>query len=238
MSDKNPTIRSGVYAIRCLENGKVYIGSAVNFRSRWRVHRCHLSKGTHHSQHLQFAWNKYGADRFIFEILETVLDRSNLIQVEQAWLDRIRPFDRKIGYNLSPTASSCLGYKATPKTRAKLSAIHKKRLKDPAERERLSDIAIRQWQDPEYRARFMEGLKNSPPEAKIRSGETRKGRKHTPQARAKMRESMKMRVWTLEAQANLIESLKKRTPEWRANVIAANKRRAEKRQTEREIIPS
>jgi group I intron endonuclease len=65
-------LKSGIYAIRCLVNGKVYVGSAVNIVSRWRVHKHHLTHHKHHSIHLQRVWDKHGPEAFSWEILEYV----------------------------------------------------------------------------------------------------------------------------------------------------------------------
>ena len=62
--------RSGIYAIVNTVNGKRYVGSAKRFRTRWNAHRAALNKGLHHSRHLQSAWNKYGAEAFVFTIIE------------------------------------------------------------------------------------------------------------------------------------------------------------------------
>ena len=62
--------KSGIYQIRNLVNGKVYVGSAVNLQHRRREHRSDLRNGNHHSIKLQRAYNKYGESSFAFEILE------------------------------------------------------------------------------------------------------------------------------------------------------------------------
>ncbi len=96
---------SGVYEIRCIPNGKFYIGSAVNLRERWRNHIYNLNIGNHRNILLQNAWNKYGEHAFVFTILEFV-ERGNLLQVEQRWIDKTRCTDKKIGFNLYPIAGS------------------------------------------------------------------------------------------------------------------------------------
>ena len=55
---------SGIYIIRNLINGNVYIGSAVRIDSRKRQHLHKLRSGKHENGHLQKAWNKYGEDSF------------------------------------------------------------------------------------------------------------------------------------------------------------------------------
>lgn len=63
-------LKTGIYRITCLENGRVYIGQAKNILSRWTEHKSKLNGNYHINNHLQNAWNKYGSDKFIFEVLE------------------------------------------------------------------------------------------------------------------------------------------------------------------------
>ena len=120
----NPTTskRSGIYQIRCLANGKHYIGSTKSFKKRWETHLRALLGGLHHSRYLQRAWDKHGADGFAFEILELVPDWRNLVRIEQDYPDRIRPWDMKIGYNTCRTAGSTAGVTLTAEHRSKCSA--------------------------------------------------------------------------------------------------------------------
>jgi group I intron endonuclease len=116
--------RSGIYVIKNLLNNKIYIGSATNFKNRWKAHKSHLSNGKHHSIYLQRAWDKYGEANFLFEILELV-DKDELITVEQSWLDRTKCYESTIGYNMSKFAGSRKGVKATEETKKKMSASQK-----------------------------------------------------------------------------------------------------------------
>ena len=110
-------IRSGVYQIKNLINGKRYIGSSVNIRKRWNSHRGMLAKGIHHSSHLQNAWNKNGKNNFIFEVLEEVYEVDDLIASEQKYIDQYNSSNRCEGYNIAPIAGgSCLGRKYSPET--------------------------------------------------------------------------------------------------------------------------
>lgn len=116
---------SGIYKITCTANGKIYVGSAKNLRERWRGHRKLLRRGNHHSIHLQNAWNKYGEPAFTFEVLELVMPWSR-IDREQYWLDTLKPWKRKIGFNIAKRAEPFGDPpKYTPERRAKISERHK-----------------------------------------------------------------------------------------------------------------
>lgn len=109
-------IESGIYKIENTINKKIYVGSAKNFIERWGWHKKDLRRNDHHNRKLQNAWNKYGEDAFVFEILETVEDLTILIQREQHWMDTLKPH-----YNLNPKASSSLGSKRSKEQREQMT---------------------------------------------------------------------------------------------------------------------
>lgn len=105
---------SGVYQIRNIINNKRYIGSAVNFRARWNAHRRCLRKGIRPNTYLQRAWNKYGEENFVFEILEKCVRgelsmyefRKPLYECEQHYKDLYKSYNRKYGYDICLVAGS------------------------------------------------------------------------------------------------------------------------------------
>jgi len=113
----------GIYKIRNKLNGKIYVGSSKELPSRWKHHVNSLKRGDHHSRHLQRAWNKYGEQWFEFEIIEYT-EESTLVEREQFYFDTLKPWDHSIGYNISPTAESCIGIKRTEATKQKLRDIN------------------------------------------------------------------------------------------------------------------
>lgn len=60
----------GIYRITNIINNKVYIGQSINIEDRFAHHRSSLSHNRHENEHLQRSWNKYGAQHFMFEVLE------------------------------------------------------------------------------------------------------------------------------------------------------------------------
>jgi GIY-YIG catalytic domain-containing protein len=97
---------SGIYQIRCNQNGKIYVGSAADLRARWRGHRRDLCNGVHVNPHLQQAWNLYGEASFGFTVLEHV-EPPRLLVREQDWIELTGCTDRRRGFNIKLQATSC-----------------------------------------------------------------------------------------------------------------------------------
>jgi group I intron endonuclease len=114
-------ILSGVYKITCVPSNKIYIGSAKDMHNRWAVHRYQLDKQKHNNMHLLRAYNKYGKDNFIWEIIEECSVDQLRIR-EQHYLDTLQPFGKN-GFNMSKTARAPnIGISPSLETRTKLSA--------------------------------------------------------------------------------------------------------------------
>lgn len=125
-----------MYSVTNTVNGKRYIGSAIDFRSRWRSHQGDLDNG-HHNPHLQNAWNKYGSTAFVFEIV-TRCPNDLLLLHEQLAIDLFDAIHK--GYNIAPIAGSCLGSKHSLETRAKVAAAGRKRKQPQSVKDTLSRL--------------------------------------------------------------------------------------------------
>lgn len=82
--------KCGVYEIRCIANGEIYVGSSIRIYNRWYQHRLNLRQGKSHSPYLQNAWNKHGEEAFRFSVLEECA-ADHLETLEQAYIDRLHP---------------------------------------------------------------------------------------------------------------------------------------------------
>ena len=102
----------GIYKITNIINSKVYIGSSIDIKSRWKKHKQHLRNNKHHNDHLQHAWRLYGEQNFKFEILEnTDLNILSLEEKENYWIQYYNSSDKIYGYNLYHYSRKPLGYK-------------------------------------------------------------------------------------------------------------------------------
>jgi len=109
---------TGVYQIKNLVNGKIYIGSAKKMSARKAGHICLLSKQEHHNPLLQEEWNIYGRDNFEFTKL-LYCDRDMALFYEQCVIDKFKP-----EYNLCPSAYSSYGLKTSDKAKMNMSRAH------------------------------------------------------------------------------------------------------------------
>lgn len=105
-------IKTGVYKITCIKNGRFYIGSAaflranspskLGFNGRLNNHLRALRYNKHKNPILQNSFNLYGVDSFVFEILE-FCEPEKCVEREQYYLDTLQPFYPN-GFNICKNA--------------------------------------------------------------------------------------------------------------------------------------
>jgi len=227
-------ISSGVYQIKNLANGKVYIGSSVNIKARWANHRSSLRKDKHHSAALQRAWNKYGKDGFEFSILEIVDDRAMLFERENFYVTKFKSADGRNGYNTLVKAGSAAGYRHTAEAKRKMSDGQKK---IPYE-QRLTfcvSFAGRKHSE-ETKQKMRESNRHTSPTAEQRAAisKVHKGKIISDEHKAIVSKATALKNKTPEMRAKVSAALKGRvfTPEWRAKLSEAGKRRASQRRND------
>ena len=131
---------AGVYEIRNLVNGKVYIGSTNCLHRRIAEHRRSLVCGRHYSTHLQGAWNKYGADAFVFQPI-LICSKDRTLLCEQAAIDGAKSSDPRYGYNGRDTASAPTGVPMSEAVKAKISASNKGKVFSESHRKAIGDAS-------------------------------------------------------------------------------------------------
>lgn len=76
----------GIYRILNTITNQCYYGSSKEISKRLTRHKNELTKNKHHNQYLQRAFNKYGENSFVFEIVEYCCE-TKLLDIEQKYLD-------------------------------------------------------------------------------------------------------------------------------------------------------
>lgn len=93
--------QSGIYQIRNLVNNKIYIGqTTMRFIKRYWHHQQKLTENTHDNKHLQTAWQKYGPDNFVFEVLHVLKDGEDINKLEIDYIKAAHSDNGECGYNI------------------------------------------------------------------------------------------------------------------------------------------
>ena len=202
--------KSGIYKIQNKLNGKCYVGSAEDFKRRWKAHKGYLKREEHHSIKLQRAGDKYGEEVFEFSVIEYIsltgdkkVDRGLLLPCEDYWIEALDAVEN--GYNIAPKAGSRLGCPHTPETRSKM--------RKPRSSEAKANYATAQKRREQER---LSAGTPHPLEGRPKSPETiarMKAAKNTPEAKANMRKPR-----SEEVKANM---RRPRTQEHVANIVAS-----------------
>lgn len=215
-----------IYKIECLANGKVYIGSSIDFSNRWKCHRYHLNAGSHHSRPLQNAWNKYGESAFAHSIIEKCLeiDRDSR---EKHWIDALQATSSKYGYNVCPNPSTREGLPHTEETKLKMSLAQKGKPKSPEHIQKIINNNKGKVTSEETKKKLSQVLtgRRWTDEQKQRVRGTRVGWHHSDAAIQKMREAALGRQVSDETRKKLSDIGKGRkwTPEQRGKILAHEK---------------
>jgi len=176
-------MKSGIYYIQNIHNKKMYVGSAVDIMSRWRVHKSHLRNNKHCNTYLQKTWNKYGEDSIQFGILEYVQDKNMLLEREQYWINHYHSFDNTKGYNLNPIAGNMLGFHHSDKTKERLKIVGFSKGHVPWNKGKKMK--------GEYKENFLKAMRSE----KVREARrNRIGFRHTEEAKKKIGKASKGRI--------------------------------------------
>lgn len=99
---------AGIYIIKCLVNGKIYVGKSKNCYKRLHQHisDCKIdNRNYNENRYLLNAVKKYGLSNFTYYIIEKI-DESceNLDEIlsekELYWITKLNALNKNIGYNL------------------------------------------------------------------------------------------------------------------------------------------
>ena len=80
----------GIYKITNTVTGDFYIGSSKNVKQRLACHKCQSTWKNYPNKQLYQDMQKYGVDKFAFEILE-VVEPEELKEKEQQFIEMLKP---------------------------------------------------------------------------------------------------------------------------------------------------
>lgn len=201
-------IENVVYTITNKINGNQYIGSTTNYGKRVSRHITDLKKNSHHSIILQNAWNKHGKENFVFEIIEYVGSREELIPREQFFLDTHLP-----KYNIAIKAGNPTKGFCTEETRRKLSEAGKGR--------KYTEESIQKMRDSQKGRKVSEECRQKLREANL-------GKKHSEETKRKMSLSRTGRISCWKGKKFSEEHIQKIVASRKANKLRKMSEAAEK----------
>lgn len=71
---KERTVSAGVYAVRCAQSGRIWVGTAPDLSTIENRIRFQLRLNACPHRDLQAAWNEHGGDSLAFDVLERLDD--------------------------------------------------------------------------------------------------------------------------------------------------------------------
>ena len=99
--------RMGVFQIKNLANGKIFIGRGMNVQGKLNSAKFQLEQGSHPSREMQNDFKQNGVENFSFEVIDYLDPKKDDINydytddlklLEEMWLEKLKPYKEK-GYN-------------------------------------------------------------------------------------------------------------------------------------------
>lgn len=169
---------SGIYQIRNAINNHVYVGQTTKLSKRWVQHYSLLKNNKHKNVHLQRAWNKYGEENFLYEVI-LYCEPFELTKYEQFFEDFYR--SKGISYNIRKCVDSNKGISWREDSKKRLSEFRTGKKQTEETKEKLREISKRENLSSETLRKRSESL----------SGENHPmyGKHPSEEAKQKMREN-------------------------------------------------
>jgi hypothetical protein len=92
---------AGIYAIRCIPTGALWVGRAPDLATIWTRQSFVLRLGSHMRPALQAAWNAHGADSFAFEVIEKLEETASDAGRDAFLKTRLAAWRDKLGAELA-----------------------------------------------------------------------------------------------------------------------------------------
>lgn len=209
----------GVYSIRNVLNGKIYVGSSVDVFSRWADHKYEASRDKY-KYPLYNAIRKYGLDKFEFSVVEEVKETALLNARETSWIAYYKAASSEYGYNICKEAATTFGYRHSEESKLKMSLTKKGKNRKHSE----------DWR--KRHSLLLQGRKHSE-ETKKKISLAQIGKKLSEEHIKKMREKLKGRKLSEETLQKLRN--KRHSEETKKKISEAGKNRVVSEETRQKL---
>lgn len=190
---------SGIYCAIHRDSGKCYVGSSVNLWKRRYEHLYKSRRGSMNRFHI--ALRELGADSFDLEVLERC-SRENLLSRERFYITLLGAADLN-GLNCRENPTATYDFKASPITRARISAAKKGLPRLPEHRAAQSAGQMGLKKSQQAKDRISAGLKGKPKSEEHRRNlsVSKMGTRRSEEAKAKTSASLKGHIFSPESVA-------------------------------------
>ena len=202
-------MKSGIYKITNIATKNLcnaYVGKSVNLDLRFASHYKGLINNTHENPPLQRAFNKYGEENFVVQVLE-YCSSEKLSERERYW-ENFHGF--KNLYGCIPAKGNNLEF--SKETRKKISDALKGHITTKETRKKIGDAHRGKAVSKKSRQKMSKAKQNMSEETKKKIGDFQRGKVQSEESNRKRSESMKGKnrgPRSEETKKKISESLKK-----------------------------
>lgn len=227
----------GIYLIRCVASGRVYVGQSVKIPARWEQHRRELRNGTHKNAILLASYRKYGPQSLEFVIVHRCDAREDLEALERQQIEQHRvSLGAEFVMNFGDDVRNPMkGRRHSAEARRAMSLRRLGKKRPPRSAEWCLAISASKRglrQSPESVARRAAKMRGRPRsrDAIERAAAKHRGMKRSEETRRLLSAQRAGRRLTPEWKQHIREAMRRRVigPEHRAKIAAALRARAER----------
>lgn len=116
-------MKSVIYKVTNLTNGKIYVGKTIQQLSRRKTDHINCARLKKYNMVFHKAIDKYGKENFVWEIIESVLLPEMLSELEKYYIKKYNCMVPN-GYNLTAGGEGLLGFKHSEESKEKNRLSH------------------------------------------------------------------------------------------------------------------
>ena len=135
---------SAIYKITNIITGDFYIGSSKNVKRRWKEHKCKSSWNKQPNNPMYLDMQRYGLNKFIFEILAEV-EPGKLKETEQQFIETLKPTYNNYnanGWNLERYKENKKEYQKSEKFKKYQKEYYKSNKGKESQRKYLNQLCL------------------------------------------------------------------------------------------------